>query len=169
MSEATPKPDELFKARLDKLRRWRDEFEIDGYGQRIDGLIPLAEARAMFDEAADDAWRAAEDAEESIEDPRPQVLVAGRCIQHREMGKLAFLVIRDATGDLQISCSKGDLETNAFRLARKLDYGDVIVAGGRMGRTRKGEICVWGAVSCLGRSVQRYVPAATVARQETQY
>ncbi len=63
MSEATPKPDELFKARLDKLRRWRDEFEIDGYGQRIDGLIPLAEARAMFDEAADDAWRAAEDAE----------------------------------------------------------------------------------------------------------
>ena len=54
MSEATPKPDELFKARLDKLRRWRDEFEIDGYGQRIDGLIPLAEARAMFDEAADD-------------------------------------------------------------------------------------------------------------------
>ena len=78
MSEATPKPDELFKARLDKLRRWRDEFEIDGYGQRIDGLIPLAEARAMFDEAADDAWREAEDAEESIDDPRPQDLVAGR-------------------------------------------------------------------------------------------
>ena len=143
MSEAAQKPDELFKARLDKLRRWRDEFEIDGYGQRTDGLIPLAEARAMFDEAADDVWRAAEDAEESIDDPRPQVLVAGRCVQHREMGKLAFLVIRDATGDLQVSCSRGDLETNSFRLARKLDYGDVIVAGGRMGRTRKGEICVW--------------------------
>ena len=47
MSEAAPKPDELFKARLDKLRRWRNELEIDGYGQRTDGLIPLAEARAM--------------------------------------------------------------------------------------------------------------------------
>ncbi len=57
MSDATPKPDELFKARLDKLRRWRDELEIDGYGQRTDGLLSLTEARSRFNEAADDACR----------------------------------------------------------------------------------------------------------------
>ena len=30
-----------------------------------------------------------------------------------------------------------------FRLAKKLDYGDVVVAGGPIGKTRKGETCVW--------------------------
>jgi lysyl-tRNA synthetase class 2 len=59
------------------------------------------------------------------------------------MGKLTFLVIRDDTGDLQISCSKSAMSIEQFKIASKLDYGDIVVAEGPIGATQKGEICVW--------------------------
>jgi lysyl-tRNA synthetase, class II len=59
------------------------------------------------------------------------------------MGKLVFMVLRDHTGDLQISISKKDLDPTSFKIASKLDYGDIVVAGGPVGKTQKGEICIW--------------------------
>lgn len=59
------------------------------------------------------------------------------------MGKLVFMLLRDHSGDLQVSVSKSDLDAVGFKLASKLDYGDIVVAGGRMGMTQKGEVCVW--------------------------
>jgi len=133
----------LVAARREKLRRWREDLGIQPYGHRVDGLVNLTEARDAFQQDAHDAWTAAQEAEESIDDPRPVVKVAGRCVQHRAMGKLVFMVLRDHTGDLQVSLSKQDLDPAAFKLASKLDYGDIVVAEGPMGMTRKGEICVW--------------------------
>jgi len=136
--------DPLVRARREKLARWRDELGLDPYGHRVDGLIDLASARAAFDRAAHDAWSAAEEAgDPPTDDPRPAVLIAGRVVQHRAMGKLVFLVLRDHAGDLQVSVSKAGVDATTFTVAKKLDYGDVIVAGGRMGMTKKGEICVW--------------------------
>jgi len=42
-----------------------------------------------------------------------------------------------------VSVSKADLPVEAFKLAAKVDYGDIVVASGPVGQTRKGEICVW--------------------------
>jgi len=131
---------ELVAARRAKLERWQAEWGIDPWGCRVDGLTPLATARAMFDAAAADAV----DSESPPEtDPRPIAVVAGRVVQHRAMGKLCFMVLRDDSGDLQISCSKADMPIEAFKLASKIDYGDIVVAEGRIGRTQRGEICVW--------------------------
>ena len=131
---------DLVAARRAKLARWRDDLGIQPFGHRVDGLVPLAEARAAFDEAA----AAAMDAESPPPtDPRPRAIVAGRVVQHRAMGKLTFMVLRDESGDLQISCSKADLEQSMFKLASKVDYGDIVVAAGPVGRTKRGEICVW--------------------------
>ena len=139
--------DPLVAARKEKLARWREEHAISGYGHRIDGLIPLAEARDRFDAAAHAARVAAvEEAggeESGVADERPEVLVAGRCVQHRAMGRLVFIVLRDETGDLQVSISRSAVDAAAFAVARKLDYGDIVVVGGRMGMTNKGETCVW--------------------------
>ena len=33
--------------------------------------------------------------------------------------------------------------TQTFKLAKKVDYGDIVVAEGHMGRTQRGEVCVW--------------------------
>jgi lysyl-tRNA synthetase, class II len=138
-----PKPgaeeaDALIRARREKLARWRQDLGVEPYGRRVDGLIPLAEARALFNEAAHEAYAA-----DHANDRRPRALVAGRCVQHRVMGKLVFLVLRDHSGDLQISVSKSDLDPAAFKIASKLDYGDIAVVGGPVGKTQKGEICIW--------------------------
>ena len=145
MSDDNEAGDPLVRARKDKLDRWRRELGISGYGDRVDGLESLAEARARFDQEAHDAHLAAtQPAEPAIEiDPRPRARIAGRCVQHRVMGKLVFLVLRDATGDLQVSVAKPELSASGFRLAQKLDYGDIVVAEGPIGMTKKGEICVW--------------------------
>ncbi|UCD76306.1 MAG: lysine--tRNA ligase [Phycisphaerales bacterium] len=147
-SPASAENDHLIRARREKRQRWRDELGIEPYGRRVDGIIPLAEARAKFDPASHEAYRAsAEAAKENpahpVTDDRPRVVVAGRCVQIRAMGKLVFLVLRDHSGDLQISVSKAQVDENAFKIARKLDYGDIVVAGGAMGATQKGEVCVW--------------------------
>ncbi|MDP7009686.1 MAG: lysine--tRNA ligase [Phycisphaerales bacterium] len=129
---------QLVAARRAKMSRWIDDLGVYPWGHREDGLTSLAEAKAMFDQGAHDAQK-----EDGAEDTRPRVKVAGRCIQHRAMGKLTFLVLRDDTGDLQISCSKSALPEEQFKIAKKLDYGDIVVAEGAVGATQKGEICVW--------------------------
>jgi lysyl-tRNA synthetase class 2 len=138
----------LIAARREKLRKWREELGIDPYGRRVEGLVSLAAARAMFDAAAHEAHKAASEAAKSdpnakIEDHRRRARVAGRCIQHRAMGKLVFIVLRDDTGDLQISLSKSSIDEKSFKIASKLDYGDIVVAEGPIGATNNGEICVW--------------------------
>ncbi|MFB3138397.1 MAG: OB-fold nucleic acid binding domain-containing protein, partial [Phycisphaerales bacterium] len=141
-------PDQLQRARLDKLRRWRDDYGIEPYGRRVDGLISLAEARAIFDQAAHEEYGRSREAVKTdpsaaVVDQRARARVAGRCIQHRAMGKLVFLVLRDHSGDLQISVSKADLDPPMFEIAKTLDYGDIVVAEGPVGMTQKGEICIW--------------------------
>lgn len=138
----------LEQARREKLQRWREDYGIEPYGHRVDGLMPLADARARFDEAAHEQYTAGVSAQKdnpdaTIDDRRPHALVAGRCIQHRAMGKLVFIVLRDHSGDMQISVSKAAVDQQSFKLASKLDYGDIVVAGGPVGRTNKGEICIW--------------------------
>jgi lysyl-tRNA synthetase class 2 len=59
------------------------------------------------------------------------------------MGKLVFMRLRDDSGDLQISVSKKTVDDTTFELVRALDYADIVLVGGRVGRTQKGEICIW--------------------------
>ncbi len=129
---------QLVAARRAKMDRWVEDLGVYPWGHREDGLTSLLDARKSFDQEAHDAFK-----EDVSVDNRKRVKVAGRCIQHRAMGKLTFLVIRDDTGDIQVSCSKSDLPEEQFKVAKKLDYGDIIVAEGPVGATQKGEICVW--------------------------
>ncbi|MCZ6837548.1 MAG: lysine--tRNA ligase [Planctomycetota bacterium] len=146
--QKAPKPrkvkvDPLIKARQEKLQRWRDDLGIDPYGRRVDGLIDLTQARALFEQSAHDAYETSKESEGETTDDRPIAKVSGRCVQHRAMGKLVFLSLRDHTGDLQISVSKANLDPIQFKLANKLDYGDIVVVEGPVGKTMKGEICIW--------------------------
>ena len=124
--------------RLRKLARLRDEFDVDPYGGRVEGLIDLAAARDRYDEAADAAHKA-----DPEKDDRPVVKVAGRVMQHRVMGNLIFMQLRDHSGDLQVAVSKKAVGQPAFSIAKATDYGDIIVAEGPLARTKTGEISVW--------------------------
>lgn len=70
------------------------------------------------------------------------VTVAGRLVARRDQGKVAFLVIRDSTGDLQLFCRANVLGADEYAAAVDLDLGDWVGATGQVVRTRRGELSV---------------------------
>ncbi|MDZ4063399.1 MAG: lysine--tRNA ligase [Coriobacteriia bacterium] len=121
--------DDPFAVRRAKLDRLRDA-----------GQVP---DRSRFDVTARAAALAEE--HESLdpgEETGTVVSVAGRVVAKREQGKLAFIVIRDATGDLQLFCRVNILGEEDFARALDLDLGDWVGATGVVVRTRRGELSV---------------------------
>ncbi len=70
------------------------------------------------------------------------VTVAGRLVAKRDQGKVSFLVIRDATGDLQLFCRVNVLGEDTYAAVGDLDLGDWVGAVGTVMRTRRGELSV---------------------------
>jgi lysyl-tRNA synthetase, class II len=75
--------------------------------------------------------------------------VAGRIVGIRKFGKLAFIVLKDATGQLQLFIRDGvmhhtDPEQNLIGIAQLplLDTGDFIEASGPIIRTKTGEVSI---------------------------
>ena len=128
-----------YRDRLAKLDKWR-ALGVDPYGQRVDGIIPLSEARAMYRGAA-------ETPAEGIDRAR----VAGRIVLFRDTGKLIFLTIQDSSARIQIGLSKKMVEeaaaaagvTNLWEQAKLLELGDIAMFEGNVGHTRTGEITIW--------------------------
>ena len=58
------------------------------------------------------------------------------------MGKLAFLVLRDRSGDIQLVVNQ-DTEPDGRELLAEVDLGDIVGATGRVGTTRKGELSIF--------------------------
>eukprot|EP00899_Mesostigma_viride_P014293 jgi/Mesvir1/22865/Mv20112-RA.1 len=75
-----------------------------------------------------------------------QISVAGRIMARRAFGKLAFLELRDASGDIQLYMDKEHLDVTApeqFALVKSvLDVGDIVGAVGTAKRTEKGELSI---------------------------
>ncbi len=136
--EMLPPSGDPVQDRRKKLARLREELHVDPYGQRVEGLIALAEARAMYNADADAAHKT-----NAANDQRAIVKVAGRIVLHRDIGKLIFITVRDATGDLQLGVSKKSVDETSFNVAKIADLGDIVVAEGKIGSTKTGEITLW--------------------------
>jgi lysyl-tRNA synthetase class 2 len=76
------------------------------------------------------------------EETADTVAVAGRVVALRDQGKLCFLVLRDATGDVQLFCRVNVLGEDAFAAVKDLDLGDWVGATGTVLRTRRGELSI---------------------------
>ena len=140
----------LVAARRAKLEQFRATLGIEPYGRRVDDLETAAAARARFDESAHAEFEECQQARKAdpaaaIVDRRAGVRIAGRVMQHRDLGKLVFFWLRDSSGDLQVTVSKANVPESTFALAKALDYGDIVVAEGPIGRTNKGETCIWAS------------------------
>jgi len=70
------------------------------------------------------------------------VTIAGRLVARRDQGKLAFLVLRDATGEMQLFCRVNVLGEDVFAFAKDLDLGDWVGVTGTVLRSRRGELSV---------------------------
>ena len=71
-----------------------------------------------------------------------EVQVAGRIMAKRDQGKLAFLELRDSTGDMQLFCRINALGEESFAELKDLDVGDWIGVVGTMMRTKRGQLSV---------------------------
>ncbi|MDO5044479.1 MAG: lysine--tRNA ligase [Coriobacteriia bacterium] len=74
---------------------------------------------------------------ESTED---EYIVAGRIMAIRNQGKIAFIVIKDETGELQLFTRINTLGEEAFEFVKNLDMGDWIGATGTILRTKRGQL-----------------------------
>jgi lysyl-tRNA synthetase class 2 len=79
---------------------------------------------------------------ESGENSGDTVTVAGRLMNVRLMGKLAFAVVSDVTGRIQLFVDKRGLGDDGFAAFLDLDAGDWIGATGEVITTRRGELSV---------------------------
>jgi len=70
-----------------------------------------------------------------------KVTVAGRVVSIRKFGKIAFLVLKDFSGEIQVFLKDGDLEGSEIGLKQLnlLDTGDFVEAVGKVGKTQTGE------------------------------
>ena len=68
--------------------------------------------------------------------------IAGRIMALRDQGKAVFIVIRDATGDIQLFCRIDTLGEESFAQVKELDLGDWVGACGVVMRTRRGQLSV---------------------------
>jgi len=80
------------------------------------------------DPAAGDAW------------PEERVQVAGRIMTMRGMGKVTFVTLQDATGQIQAYFQKDELE--AYNALKKVDLGDWLEVAGTPFVTKTGELTV---------------------------
>ena len=115
--------------RRQKLQKLR-ELQVDPYGQRVEGIAPLAQIKGQF-------------RPEMGHDGGPVVKGAGRVMLKRDMGKLSFLTLRDESGDLQIALDKKRLTERDWEVRNLIDLGDQIVVEGPLGQTNKGETTIW--------------------------
>ena len=77
------------------------------------------------------------------EHTKDSVKISGRLITFRDLGKIAFGVLQDATGKVQIVLQDGETPDKMFDFFKKyIDTGDFLGIEGTMFRTKRGELSV---------------------------
>ena len=77
---------------------------------------------------------------EAGEDTTDVYSLAGRIRALRNQGKVAFIVLEDCTGQMQLFCRINNLSEDDWALLGQLDLGDIIGATGPVIRTRRGQL-----------------------------
>ncbi len=136
-----PAEDDPFIVRRAKL----DSLRSAGVEPYVNGFNPDARSAELAERYS---------ALESGAETDDVVTVAGRLVAKRDQGKMAFLVLRDATGEIQLFCRVNVLGDSAFEAVKDLDLGDWVGATGIVLRSRRGELSVQPAeVTLLSKSL----------------
>ncbi len=142
--------DDLRSTRLHKANQWR-ELGFNPYAYRWDVTHHAAELQ--------DKYKYLENGEAAD----VEVAIAGRIMNRRVFGKLAFFTLQDETGTIQlyldkakISESMAAIDPAAFDHLKTLtDAGDILGVKGSIRRTEKGELSVYvSQYAILTKSLQ---------------
>ncbi|MFC9786803.1 bifunctional lysylphosphatidylglycerol synthetase/lysine--tRNA ligase LysX [Rhodococcus sp. NPDC127528] len=121
---AGPRRPEQVRVRMDKLARLT-ESGIDGYPVACPPTHTVAAATGSPEGT--------------------QVRIAGRLVRIRAYGGVAFAVVRDWSGDLQVLFDRTTVGDRLDEFTADFDLGDLIEVSGTIGRSRKGELSLLAA------------------------
>jgi len=79
---------------------------------------------------------------EALESVDEVFSVAGRMMAKRVMGKIAFVLLQDRSGSIQLMLQRDELPEGVYQQFKHWDIGDIIGGKGRVVRTQKGELSV---------------------------
>lgn len=130
--------EEIRATRLEKVEQLK-QLGMQPYAYRWESTHHAAELQEKFADLP------------SGEEVDLEVALAGRLLARRVMGKLAFFVLQDETGTIQLYLDKqrlgqtmADIDPDAFNHLKQLtDVGDVLGVKGTIKRTEKGELSVY--------------------------
>lgn len=71
--------------------------------------------------------------------------VAGRIMLLRNMGKAAFITLKDGEGAIQVYLRSDDVGKEKYKLIKKLDLGDFLGVTGHVFTTKTGEITIYAS------------------------
>ncbi|HZJ57883.1 MAG TPA: lysine--tRNA ligase [Clostridia bacterium] len=84
-----------------------------------------------------------------------QVVIAGRIMTKRVMGRASFAHILDSDGQIQIFVQINELGREAYEDFKEIDLGDIVGVTGTVFKTKKGEISVKAKeITLLTKSLQ---------------
>ena len=79
---------------------------------------------------------------EDLQSRNKEVMVAGRMMAKRVMGKSSFSKIKDGTGEIQIFLSSSKLSPETYDQFKTLDVGDIIWVKGPLFKTKTDELTI---------------------------
>ena len=117
----------ILKARYDKLKELQD-----------------AQADPFLITKAEQTHHSTEIKENFSALENRQVVIAGRVMAKRVMGKAGFLHVQDRDGKIQVYVSRESLGEEEYKAYKKLDIGDIVEVSGYVFKTQTGEISIHG-------------------------
>lgn len=99
------------------------------------------------------------------------VKIAGRVVAKRGQGKIMFIVVRDATAEIQLFCRINDMDEAAWSTLKALDLGDILGVTGVVVRTQRGQLSVAPKSATLLSKAVRPLPEKFhgLSDKETRY
>lgn len=83
-----------------------------------------------------------EASKESLEDKKYPVVIAGRIMARRIMGKASFIHLQDMTGRIQVYLRQNDLAEGIYEHFKSFDLGDIVGVEGYLFKTKTNELSV---------------------------
>lgn len=133
------------------------------------GQNPYPEHSELEDYVADIETKYADLADG--EDTEDVVKIAGRVVAKRGQGKIMFIVVRDATAEIQLFCCINDMDEAAWNTLKALDLGDILGVTGVVVRTQRGQLSVAPKSATLLSKAVRPLPEKFhgLSDKETRY
>lgn len=133
------------------------------------GQNPYPEHSELEDYVADIETKYAELADG--EDTEDVVKIAGRVVAKRGQGKIMFIVVRDATAEIQLFCRINGMDEAAWNTLKALDLGDILGVTGVVVRTQRGQLSVAPKSATLLSKAVRPLPEKFhgLSDKETRY